>query len=128
MLGQISFILINLNENLLIISAVTVYLIYSVYLLNSYSNQLSDTKKPVIYPSPSPAITLINNQRTTVNFQATMVFWLNNIRQSFGCSELKENEQLTKVAQERANYLFDSGTFEHDGYVETTKNIITGGL
>ena len=81
----------------LIISAVTVYLIYSVYLLNSYSNQLSDTKKPVIYPSPSPAITLINNQRTTVNFQATMVFWLNNIRQSFGCSELKENEQLTKA-------------------------------
>ena len=28
---------------------------------------------------------------------------------------------LPRLAQERANYLFDSGTFEHDGYVETTK-------
>ena len=81
-------------------------LLYSLFVGNGQK-----VAKPSPLPSPSPVMVM-----ATVNDENAMVYWLNDLRESYGCKKLKENEQLTKAAQERAEYLYAIGKLEHDGY------------
>ena len=62
------------------------------------------TKQPVIETDPITPIT-------------------NSFRQAYGCKKVTENTDLMRAAQARADQLYTTGNFSHEGCWETIKPI-----
>ena len=67
-------------------------------------------------------LTLLTKRANPIEYD-TITQITNTFREAYGCRPVSEDDNLTRAAQARADEIFESGHFSHDGVWETVEPI-----